>query len=327
LRRFVGENRARNLARVHVRAYLAMVREKSPADEDRLRVAEGADPTEEIGPSGAEVGPSDAEQRPTATTMGEPPQAAEWSLRSEVDEAFPIEPIPMVLHPADGLPVPVDERTNFAFAAPFTVETVCCIEDESAFVEVFEEDHDDEASRGNIITLTRLHLSSLRRFERSAFNPDGTVRERRRFLPTDVLVRWGQRVVAYLDEVTGNEGYLLVRPVRERCVHYKRQLVGNDDVPDPNEAGHKILFRNCAARRSVGGALLSLRDEAIYACDYRSPPDPSTVERYLDEPDRLRLKSSAHLKHLPMFGLTGEPSDFSRPIVAQKEGLRGPTEG
>ena len=93
-----------------------------------------------------------------------------------------------------------------------------------------------------------------------------------------------------------------MRPLRERCKHYRRQVISNDDKPDPNEFGHQIIFRNCAARRSNGGAFMSLMGQGIYHCDYREPRDEiSSAE--LDRQDRERLESRAHEERVPMFNI------------------------
>jgi hypothetical protein len=269
----------------------------SPRPEDR--VLDGAEPTEEVGPSEAEAS-ADAAEVAAGAMAGNAPEDSEFSLRSEIDEAFPVETIPVAIDPVDGLPTPVDDATRLALAAPFTVETVVCLEDDSEWVEVFKEElNDHEARYGHVHRLLRNQLVL-----RSRFDGDGAEQKRLAVLPDVTGVRWAHRVT-----VRHVQPFVLLRPKRERCVHYKRQVFVNDDVPNPADLGHRIIFRNCGARRSVGGALMSLRDEGIYACDYRSPPDPATSERYLDGPDRAHVRSNAHLKHLPLFNLSGDEHD------------------
>ncbi|MBW2672263.1 MAG: hypothetical protein JRD89_02455 [Deltaproteobacteria bacterium] len=48
---------------------------------------------------------------------------------------------------------------------------------------------------------------------------------------------------------------------------------------------------------------MTLRDEAVYACDYRDPPDPASAEKHLDSRDRKRLASSEHLELIRPFNL------------------------
>ena len=59
--------------------------------------------------------------------------------------------------------------------------------------------------------------------------------------------------------------------------------------------GHRIVFSNCMVRRSVGGAMMSLRDEAVYACEHRHPPDPESVRRHITDWNKERLAAARHL--------------------------------
>lgn len=272
-----------------------MSEDRRPGEDD----SEGAEPLEEVGPADCEAKPTMTEKR-VGEISNEGVADSEHRSDDEVAEQFPIETIPMIPHPVDGIPVPADERHGIAKAPPFTYEHVVCVEDDRQFVEVFEEEKPAFDARlrngklGNKLTL------------RSRFNDDGSKVERRVFTPEQVEMLFGQRVV----KVNTAGYFVLVRPVRERCIHYKRQVFSNDEVTDEKAYGHKIVFRNCTHRRSVGGAFMSLRDEAVYACDYREPRDEASIEKHIDEPDRMRLRSRAHLHLLPLFGVTGEPSTY-----------------
>jgi hypothetical protein len=123
--------------------------------------------------------------------------------------------------------------------------------------------------------------------------------ERRVFEPAAVEMRWG---VLFVRDGDG-ENVVPVRPRRERCKHFLRQVMANDDAPNPKEFGHFLRFYNCGARKSVGGALMTLRDEAVYACDYREPQDPTTTKKYLDDFDKDRLDSKRHLELIVPFNL------------------------
>jgi len=225
---------------------------------------------------------------------------SEYRADDEVAEQFPVEPIPMIPHPLDGLPVPADERHGVAKAPPFTYEHVVCVEDDRQFVEIFADELEVHTKRYGAID-TRLNIDQPQRF-----NADGNEMPRVQVAPNVVLQRFGHRVIELSRQIGCNLSlYRLVRPIRERCEHYKRQVFSNDEVTDEKAYGHKIVFRNCTFRRSVGGAFMSLRDEAVYACDYRSPADQASIEKYIDGPDRKRLESRAHLKMLPLFGVTG----------------------
>jgi hypothetical protein len=98
---------------------------------------------------------------------------------------------------------------------------------------------------------------------------------------------------------------LPVRPLRERCRYYKRQVFPfqAEDTPSVGR-GMTEVARNCTIRRSIGGAFLSLKNEGVYACDYRDPPDPETTKRFLDDPQRKKLDDNAHLTKVPAFGMS-----------------------
>jgi hypothetical protein len=108
----------------------------------------------------------------------------------------------------------------------------------------------------------------------------------------------------------GGDALLLVRMKRERCKNYKRQVMPNDDQPDENALGHRIYFRNCLARRSVGGALMTLRDEGVYACDYRDPPDYESVRIHLDERDRAAIeRGTKGIEMVDLFNIKPKPKE------------------
>jgi len=255
---------------------------------------------------------------------------AEASLREEIFETY--QPITSILveSPVDGMPVPADERHDLAAAHPFTRETVVCVEDDTVFVELFDDEveargwerkagqrftpveargvntqADDVLSRAaaqhplsepSPPTQERestLFANVLSRYHGST----GAERERRQFEPSRVEWKFGVAIVRE------DDFYVAVRMRRERCKHFLRQVMANDDVPNPKDHGHMIRFYNCAARRSVGGAYMSLRDEAVYACDYRNPVDPATTEKYLESFDRLRLNGKRHLELVKPFRL------------------------
>lgn len=264
---------------------------------------------------------------------GEGAQESEFTIMDELHEQMRVDPIRVVVDPDDGLPHPVTRDTQFA--PPFTHETMVCIEDRRKYVEVFAEelgsmgwslDHEqsetlkwladqertafDERNEemGRCSTwLVDLHGNGHSFYVRKMHDPKGNVRERDTFSPSSVQRMFGVSVV---EEPPAQSNYpprlVIVRPVRERCKHYKRMCVANDDQPDPDAFLHYIRFRNCMMRRSVGGAFLSLRDEAVYACDYRDPPDETSVRKHLDEPDEKKLSDRPDLVKVPLFGLEGD---------------------
>lgn len=256
----------------------------------------GANPTEEVGPEDAEAGPHEVEYR-LADDRAENPPTNDMTLRDEVAEAFPVTAINVAIDPADGLPTPMD-GLQLATSVPFDAKHLVCLEDDSEFVEMFEE----EAER--VEWMSRLQeLIGKKRIPapRSAYDKYGEPHERRVFSPEVVVKRWGYHVVLIDDE------WVLVRPKRERCMYYLRQVAPNDEQPDPTLPGHKIVFRRCTQLRSNGGAFLSLRDEGIYACDHRFPEDPETVRVHLDEPDKKRANTPPEM--VPLFNMTANDGD------------------
>jgi hypothetical protein len=185
---------------------------------------------------------------------------------------------------------------------------VVCIEDERQFVEVFDEESAGFRSG-----------PAARVIFRSMYDRDGAANERIVFAKDRVVEKYGHRVVLLRDDeanviatsrgavTAGGDGpsYAAVRPIRERCKHYLRQVFNNSEQPDRNRHGHLVLYRLCAARRSTGGALMSVMDEAVYACDLRTPRHIESEEQYLDNADRKRLKDKAHEELVPLFNLKG----------------------
>jgi hypothetical protein len=275
------------------------------------------DPTEDVGPEHCEPAPQEVEARPSA---GDPPEACEWNIRDEVEDAYAPEQTLMVSSPVDGLPIPAQERSsrNLVLAPDYSYAHVC-IADDREYVELFRQEVD---ARG-ISTLETENVSMLLR---GLYLNDGTEADRARFPKERVVRRWGHAFVVlteteaetlhqrekvdddtavepspqtWFDDVTV---LLAVRPRRERCECYKRQLF-NHDGHAPTEKSGKLPFANCIhpARRSLGGAAMSLRDQTVYACEYRSPPDPESVARELDQRERERLATEVEM--VPLFGL------------------------
>lgn len=257
---------------------------KTKSDLDFL--GEGHEPDEEVGPQGADVDAAHTELK--AGENEHPPEEAQYNVIDELAEPFGAgDDSPVIRSPVDGLPMHADSPTT-AIAPPFTFGTVVCVEDDREYVELFAEELErrvDSSFLGKFLT-------------RMQYDDEGIELERAKFKPKKVITKWGVQCVETKD------GLVPVRPLRERCKHYKRQVFANDSESDPNAFGHKIVFRNCLIRRSVGGAFLSLRDEAVYACDYRDPPDLESSKKHLDQTDSKRLRSNAHEVHLPLFNIS-----------------------
>ena len=233
----------------------------------------------------------------------------EVSPRDEVAEQFPLEPLNAYID-QDGLPTIGD--VQLSTAAPFDREHLVCLEDDREYIEVFSEDLHGVGYV--LLGCPELLYRALKGLNeptpgiavlRSKWTNVGEAVECRRFNPEDVVERWGKKFVKVED---GN--LLLVRPVRERCKNYMRQVMPNDDQPDENALGHRIYFRNCLARRSVGGALMTLRDEGVYACDYRDPPDAESVRIHLDERDRAAIeRGTKGIEMVDLFNIKPKPKE------------------
>lgn len=286
-----------------------------PTDDSSIP---NGDPQEDAGPGGSEVSKDEGEISKQEAMSG-PNDAPEFGLRDELAEHFPLESIVVGLSPDDGLPTPMDATDAMPLAPKFGPDTLVCIEDERTFVELFAEDDPWQTGVGlpesvDAALYPKEYVArKTRRGEviqppaaasgfvalRSRFDEAGEPISPRVFEPSKVVLKWGAQFVQT------SEGLLRVAPKRIRCDHYKRMVFANDDTAfKPGEFGHQVLYRNCSARKSVGGAMMSVKDEAVYACDHRMPPDPETVRRYLDEPDRKRSDYKPEM--VPLFNLTSK---------------------
>ena len=277
-----------------------MSNRKSEELEPTDATFDGTRPDEEVGPQAADPQPERCE---AGATRDDGVEDSEFKTADEVHEAFPIEPIKTFMGP-DGMPSFDDADPGQTEAIPFAYETVVCVEDDREYVEVFVE---ELRARGwsdgktNGVVPPGLSGHDVVLMSRSRYDHQGLDRSRRIYKPEEVEHRWG----VFLVDMGDQNQWLPVRMRRERCKHYRRQVFSNDEVPDPKAFGHRIVFRNCMARRSNGGAYLSLRDEGVYACDYREPYDEQSVSRQ-DAIDAKKLRDRPHLIRLPLFGLPGE---------------------
>lgn len=259
-------------------------------------------------------------ERPAAVREANSPSECEWNISEELQEAMQPDMEVMVPSPVDGLPIPAAERSSLNLALPvaFTYETMVCVGDDREFVELFKEEFWSQSPPAGVRSTPTAPDDRTFVEARERYDERGEERARRRWPRSGVIYRWGLpfvqhdgtcRVEGVLIEVAG---YLIpVRPVRPKCIHYGRQLFSWDDATPENrkEGKHdKIRFTNCAhpARRSVGGAALSLRDEGVYACDWRSPPDPSSTEKWFDSVDRERLDRKGPVEMTPLFKIEGK---------------------
>jgi len=256
-------------------------------DEEKERAEKALDglrPDEEVGPEESECGPNRAEQTPQEQDHEATPHDSEFSAEDEFHDSFPVEPIQMGMHPDDGMPVPVDGNLQDSFAVPFTYETQLCVEDAREYVE--------------------LHLEEIKNYtsefgNKTRYHDNGQDRERRVFPPKDVMRLFGYYAVS------DGTSLIAVRPKRPKCKYLKRQVLNSRLGIPEGEFGHQEVFRLCTARRSNGGAFMSLRDQGIYQCDLRDPPCPETTKKQ-DERDLIKLRTRPDKEMVPAFGVGGD---------------------
>lgn len=258
---------------------------------------EGHDPFGDADPGSCHPKPEKCAYEPMV--LDSAPETSEVPTMEEMQEPFVMEPQVLIPHPEDGLPVPAGESQALHEAPAFTYEGFVCVEDAREFVEIFHEEYDDYAPG-----LLRIPWFADALSRRSRYQAGGTDAARKTFSPDRVLSRFGHAVVELTEEEQKSEGLmtrgkiLLVRPARPRCKHLSVQVFNHDGVAE-GEPGHMVVFRNCMMRRSVGGAFMSLRDQAVYACTFRSPPDPGSIEKHVTVPEKKKLEGSK--SRLPMF--------------------------
>lgn len=258
-------------------------------DEEKERAEKALDglrPDEEVGPEESECGPNRAEQTPQEQDDEATPHDCEFSAEDEFHDSFPVEPIQMGMHPDDGMPVPVDGNLQDSFAVPFTYETQLCVEDAREYVELYLEEIANNASEFD---------------NHGRYSLVGVERKRRHFSFAELSMppRFGYHVVS------DGARWLAVRPKRPKCKHLKRQVLNSRLGIPEGEFGHQEVFRLCTARRSNGGAFMSLRDQGIYQCDLRDPPCPETTQKQ-DERDLIKLRTRPDKEMVPAFGVGGD---------------------
>jgi len=269
--------------------------DKDKDDAAELREEDGSRPTEIAGPGECDASPIRCEEKATA---GDQVHECTFSADAELQESFPVEEIP-VYEGEDGLPVIATPPTESSEAVPFAYETVVCIEDERQFLEIFHED----ASEDLLTIVNNMQNSERECHIRSKYNSKGLAREMQISKPNDVKKFWGQRFAT--KRINGKTIFFPVRPTRERCQYYKRQVFSNDDQPDPSKFGHQIVFRLCEKRRSNGGAFMSLMNEGVYCCDFRNPEHMESIATQ-DAKDKNKLELRPHELRVPMFGIVGD---------------------
>jgi hypothetical protein len=186
-------------------------------------------------------------------------------ITDSLHEQYPDDPKIQYVVTDDGLATAAHAQGP-SYAPPLTEDTLVCMADKRSFVlrdaacrVVFEvsEDAVTELPDGRFYVAYMTAIRSL-----------GSSRSLAGF--TAVARAWTTEGVE-------------VHPVRPQCAHYARQQVELDGT------GHLMTERLCTARRDDDGAFLSVMDQAIYACELRSPADMLSRQRInsFDE-DRVR---------------------------------------
>jgi hypothetical protein len=248
---------------------------------------DGLDPTEEVGPKEREAHPDRCQSKHSDEKVLA--DACDFEPDEEVFESFPVEEVRAYIA-EDGLPEVDEPDPEDAAAVPFTYDTQLCVEDDRIWVELWSDELGDEV-------LSRLGSYNAdvyaEELERRYCN-DGSSHRRRSYQADQVVVRFG------IPFVMDDGKRVFVRPKRERCRHYRRQVLSFKGTP-----GKQKVYRLCMARRSNGGAFMTVGDEGIWGCDLRDPRDPET-ERIQDEKDRAKLINRPDLIRVPILGFGGD---------------------
>jgi hypothetical protein len=275
---------------------------------------EGTEPFEEAGPAGSSgtidqcsVGPED---------LSAPPEDLQVPFFQEMVDAHVPETIVMIVSPIDGLPVPGNESDKAADAPSLSIEKMVCVEDDRQYVELFVEEMPGKVHAFRKRLFEAFPDSRMVLGDRSKWDKQGQLRARLSFDPSRVLSFFGLSLVELDAPEQAQAGFsapgrpvLLVRPARERCRFYKRQVFGDGDFTK--------MYRNCTERRTLGGAFLSLDDQSVLACEYRSPSDPETTERVIDLRDRTLMRRMADAdREKKAFAESGGETEFDVPDVA-----------
>ena len=263
--------------------------ENTPDRDDNLLGEQDTPEGARVGADGSEVVLREADHEQVGHTT-----------QDEFFDAFG-EPEPSVIgiNPADGLVDHVDTKDARA-VPPLSVDTLVCLEDTSSFVTLATEDIDayllsrqsvsgplqDLAYRTRLVT----NLRSYTHWRLDAFgNPDPTF-PGKTYAPAEVedngvihFVREGGRMI-------------LVRPVRMRCSHLERMLTISDELSTKVSPLHTY----CKGFRSVGGAKMSLMDQAILACEVRQPPDDRSGKAIVERVE-AKIAQGKEKKGLPMY--------------------------
>jgi len=212
-------------------------------------------------------------------------------------DAFPGQATPIVVDPNDNLPRPADvpyREDN----QPLNEDTLVCMEDRRKWVEVFRDETLYVDALRDMAKFLRKDVAPpkhvVEQSTRSRFDKDGVECTRRSFSIDQTVVKWGTRWAV------GAAGAILcpVRPVRPKCIHYSRFALIDATIDNAGKPATPMM-RFCGAYKSVGGARMSLTDEAIVACESRMPPDPRGIEM-LELKDEAKKQQGRERQGVPL---------------------------
>ena len=108
--------------------------------------------------------------------------------------------------------------------------------------------------------------------------------------------------VLFDERVLGDysRGWVVVEPHRPPCRHYIRQRSQFSLNPQ-----HKDYYRLCALRRTTEGAMMSVKDWGMWACDGRDPRDLET-EKQIDDFDEMKEEQGTEREYINIFNVSPE---------------------
>jgi hypothetical protein len=130
----------------------------------------------------------------------------------------------------------------------------------------------------------------------------------------DHIREWLKHECGMLDGLDYSNDWVSVEPIRPPCRYYVRQRSHFELNPDA-----KDQYRLCALRRTTEGAMMSLKDRGMWACDARDPRDLAT-EKTMDDFDRLKTDQGKKRVFMSIFDESGR-QQVEDLAAAEKSGL------
>lgn len=210
---------------------------------------------------------------------GAGPDDTEWDAFDEIFDDY--KPTGKRVIAEDGLPTVADTDASEDDIPPLSLETLVCMGDRSEFV---VRDEQGEIAR-------RFRPDEISR------KPDG------KWYYYPPVTWWTYIWIAFSCLfvfgwfLRKNWRPVQVEPIRPQCKHYVRQVGQMSENPTS-----KLHYRLCAARRSIEGAFMSVRDTGFWACTLREPRDLISEEKYIEQFDELKVKQGENRVKFSIFG-------------------------